>query len=172
MAEPARRPLSLRRPYARIREFRGDECVASARSRAGRFRRKLGRRLHRSESGVFFADIRPLVCACIERNTTFVTSEICVAECFYRRLCDAESVSPKTVYDRLIFEESTFDIRPVELETLHWSGASPRRSRPKTDRSRSHFRTALASQCDIFVTNDRRHSAPVKACASVQIAEL
>ncbi|MGJ0561677.1 type II toxin-antitoxin system VapC family toxin [Methylocystis sp.] len=117
----------------------------------------------------FYSKISSLWYALIERNTTFVTSEICIAECFYGAFRRQSQVL-ENAYDRLFFEERTFDIRPVDLETL--VGAA----RLGADLGLRlidavHFRTALASQCDIFVTNDRRFRSS-HGVRVVQIAEL
>ena len=117
----------------------------------------------------FYSKISSLWYALIERNTTFVTSEICVAECFYGAFRRQSEVL-ENGYDRLFFEERTFDIRAVDLDTL--VGAA----RLGADLGLRlidavHFRTALASQCDIFVTNDRRFRSS-HGVRVVQIAEL
>ncbi len=117
----------------------------------------------------FYSKIASLWYDLIERNTTFVTSEICVAECFYGAF-RRESQVLENGYDRLFFEESTFDVRPVDLETL--VGAA----RLGADLGLRlidavHFRTALAAQCDIFVTNDRRFRSG-HGLRVVQFAEL
>jgi predicted nucleic acid-binding protein len=117
----------------------------------------------------FHSKISSLWYALIERNTTFVTSEICVAECFYGAFRRQSQVL-ENGYDRLFFEERTFDIRAVDLDTL--VGAA----RLGADLGLRlidavHFRTALAAQCDIFVTNDRRFRSS-HGVRVVQIAEL
>jgi predicted nucleic acid-binding protein len=117
----------------------------------------------------FHSKISSLWYALIEQNTSFVTSEICVAECFYGAFRRQSQVL-ESGYNRLFFEERTFDIQPVDLETL--IGAA----RLGADLGLRlidavHFRTALASQCDIFVTNDSRFRSG-HGVRVVQIAEL
>ncbi|CCJ06125.1 PIN domain-containing protein [Methylocystis sp. SC2] len=117
----------------------------------------------------FYSKISSLWYALIEQNTSFVTSEFCVAECFYGAFRRQSQVL-ENGYDRLFFEERSFDIRPVDLETL--IGAA----RLGADLGLRlidavHFRTALTAQCDIFVTNDRRFRSG-HGLRVVQIAEL
>ncbi len=117
----------------------------------------------------FYSKISSLWFALIEQNTAFVTSEVCVAECFYGAFRRQSQVL-ESGYDRLFFEERTFDIRPVDLETL--IGAA----RLGADLGLRlidavHFRTALAARCEIFVTNDRRFRSG-HGLRVVQIAEL
>jgi predicted nucleic acid-binding protein len=105
----------------------------------------------------------------IVQNANFVTSETCVAECLYGAFKRQSQVLEKS-YERLFFEERAFDIHPVDLETVIDS-ARLGASLGLRLLDAVHFRTAAATQCDIFVTNDRRFRSS-HGLRIVQIGEL
>lgn len=90
----------------------------------------------------------------VAREASFITSEISVAECFYGAF-RRQSRELEKSYDRLFFEERTFVLHPLDLETLIEAARLGAGLGLKLIDA-VHFRTAVAAQCDIFVTNDRR----------------
>lgn len=137
----------------------------------------VGRAYFDANSVIYFIEANPefhskisnLWYALIEQNTTFVTSEICVAECFHGAFRRQSQVLEKG-YERLFFKERTFDIRPVDLASLIGAARLGAGLGLRLIDA-VHFRTAVASQCDIFVTNDRRFRSS-HGVRVVQIAEL
>lgn len=105
----------------------------------------------------------------VAQDTSFITSEISVAEYLYGAF-RRQSRELEKSYDRLFFEERTFALHPVDLETLI-EAARLGASLGLRLIDAVHFRTAVATQCDIFVTNDRRFRSS-HGVRIVQIGEL
>lgn len=115
------------------------------------------------------AKVAELWYALIMRNANLVTSEISIAECLYGAF-KRQSQALERSYNRLFFQENTFDIHPLDLESLI-EAARLGASLGLRLIDAVHFHTAMATKCDIFVTNDRRCRSS-HGVRIVQIGEL
>jgi len=130
-----------------------------------------------ANSVIYFIEANPVLQAKISklwfglimRNASFVTSEVCIAECFYGAFKRQSQVLEKG-YERLFFEDKTLDIHPLDLETLIESARLGAGLGLKLIDA-VHFRAAVITQCEIFVTNDRRFRSS-HGVRVIQIDEL